>query len=252
VEVSQKEAGMGTAGVHGTGLIAVRVEAGIGTVEIRRPEKKNALSSAMGLDLLAAVRGLEADPGCKVIVLSGQGGDLSSGADLSEQHDPGAPRPSWAGAPHARLLAAIAAARIPVVAVIEGWALGIGLGLVGAAAYAVAGEGARFALPEVKSGYLPFGVIPHLTYRTRADIILRWSVTGSVVSAAEALDTGLVTHVAVPGAAADAAAELAAELASAPRELVEQGMRFLRLSRLSHGAATVAGWCDQQMDSVPA
>jgi enoyl-CoA hydratase/carnithine racemase len=243
---------MGTAGAHGAGLIAVHSAAGIGTVEIRRQEKKNALSSSMGLDLLAAVRGLEADPGCKVIVLSGQGGDLSSGADLSETHDPAAPRPSWAGAPHARMLRAIAAARIPVVAVIDGWAIGIGLGIVGAATYAVAGERSRFALPEVKSGYLPFGVMPHLTYRTRAEIILRWSVSGAVVSAAEALDTGLVTHLAVAGAAADAAAELAAELSSAPRELVEQGMRFLRMSRLSRGTATVAGWCDQQMDSLPA
>jgi enoyl-CoA hydratase/carnithine racemase len=239
-------------GAHGTDLIAVRAAAGIGSIEICRPEKKNALSSSMGLDLLAAVRGLEADPGCRVIVLSGQGGDLSSGADLSEPRDPAAARQSWANAPHARLLRAIAAARIPVVAAMDGWAIGIGLGIVGAATYAVAGAGARFALPEVKSGYLPFGVIPHLTYRTSAETIVRWSVSGAVVTAAEAHDAGLVTHVAGAGEAQTAAAELAAGLSSAPRDLIEQGMRFLHMSRLSRGAATVVSWCDQQMDSLPA
>jgi enoyl-CoA hydratase/carnithine racemase len=206
----------------------------------------------MGLDLLAAVRVLEADPGCKAIVLSGQGGDLSSGADLGESRDRAAARQAWANTPHAQMLRAIATARIPVVVVIDGWAIGIGLGIVGAATYAVAGEGARFALPEVKSGYLPFGVVPHLAYRTDAETILRWAVSGAVITAAEALGTGLVTHTAKAGEALPAAAELAAGLSSASRELIEQGMRFLHMSRLSRGAATMVSWADQQMDSLPA
>jgi enoyl-CoA hydratase/carnithine racemase len=241
-------------------LIAVSAAAGIGSIEIRRPEKKNALSSAMGLDLLTALHGLAADPDCKAIVLSGQGGDLSSGADLSEPRDPAAARQSWADAPHARLLRAIAAPRIPVIVVIDGWAIGIGLGIVGAATYAVAGEAARFALPEVKSGYLPFGVMPHLTYRTPAETILHWAVSGAVITAAEALGAGLATHVVPAGEALSAATELAAGLGAAPRELIEQGMRFLHeqgmrflhMSRLSRGAATMTSWSDQQMDSLPA
>lgn len=233
-----------------TSFVEVGVSGAIGHIEICRPEKKNALSSAMAADLLHALLRLEGDPDCRAVVLSGRGGDLSSGADLDEPRDPGAARRSWANAPAARLLRAIAAARLPVVTAIDGWAIGLGLGLVGAATHAVAGRGSRFALPEIKSGYLPYAVLPHLGYRTPAATILQWATSGAVFTVDEATPAGLVTHVAGSGQARALAHDLAASFASAPRAVVEQGMAFVRESRASAGAPTLVRWCERQMDAL--
>jgi enoyl-CoA hydratase/carnithine racemase len=231
-----------------TGFVHVGVSGAIGHIEICRPAKKNAMTSGMGEDLLRALRQLEGDAGCKAVVISGRGGDLSSGADLAEPRGPGANRRSWAGMPHARLLRAIGAARIPVITAIDGWAIGLGLGLVGAATYAVAGRGSRFSLPEIKSGYLPYAVLPHLVHRTPAETIVRWAVSGAVLTVDEASAAGLVTHVAEPGEALGFARDLATPFTQAPRALVEEGMAFLRESRAGGGA--LVRWCERQMDAL--
>lgn len=227
-------------------LIEVDRSGAIGRIEICRPEKKNALSSAMAEDLLRALLRLEADPDCRAVVLSGRGGDLSSGADLDEPRDPGRTTRSWANAPAARLLRGIAAARLPVVTVVDGWAIGLGLGLVGAATHAVAGRSSRFALPEIRSGYLPYAVLPHLGYRTPAETILQWAMSGAVFTVDEAAGAGLVTHVAEPGQARAFAHELAASYAAAPRSVVEEGMAFVQESRSVRGS--MVRWCERQMD----
>jgi enoyl-CoA hydratase/carnithine racemase len=231
-----------------TSFVEAGVSGAIGHLEICRPEKKNAMSSAMAEDLLRALLRLEDDAECRAIVLSGRGGDLSSGADLDEPRDPAAARRSWANAPAARLLRAIAAARLPVVAVVDGWAIGLGLGLVGAATHAVAGRASRLALPEIKSGYLPYAVLPHLGYRTPAETVLRWAVSGAVFTVDEAAAAGLVTHVAESGSALVLAHDLAASFAAAPRALVEEGMAFVRESRSVRGS--MVRWCERQMDVV--
>lgn len=227
-------------------LIEVDQTDAVGHIEICRPEKKNALSSAMAEDLLRALLRLEADPDCRAVVLSGRGGDLSSGADLDEPRDPGWAKRSWANAPAARLLRGIAAARLPVVTVVDGWAIGLGLGLVGAATHAVAGQGSRFALPEIRSGYLPYAVLPHLGYRTPAETILQWAMSAAVFTVDEAAGAGLVTHVAEPGQARVLAHEVAASYAAAPRSVVEEGMAFLQESRSVRGS--MVRWCERQMD----
>jgi enoyl-CoA hydratase/carnithine racemase len=227
-------------------LVEVGLSAGIGHVEICRPRKKNAMTSAMGEDLLRALRRLEGDAGCAAVVISGRGGDLSSGADLGEPRDPDLL--AWTDAPHARLLRAIRAARLPVIAVVDGWALGLGLGLVGAATYAVAGHGSRFSLPEIRAGYLPYAVLPHLVPRTPAETVLRWAVSGAVLTVDEALAAGLVTHAAEAGGALELARDLASAFTRVPRALVEEGMAFVRESRARGG--DVVGWCEEQMDVV--
>lgn len=233
-----------------TSFVEVGVSGAVGHIEICRPEKKNALSSATAEDLLRALLRLEGDPDCRAVVLSGRGGDLSSGADLDEPRDPAGLERSWAIAPAARLLRAVAAARLPVVTVVDGWAIGLGLGLVGAATHAVAGRGSRFALPEIKSGYLPYAVLAHLAYRTPVATILQWAMSGARFTVDEAAAAGLVTHVAESGQARALADDVAASLVAASRGLVQEGMAFVRESRAAAGGPTLVRWCERQMDTV--
>ncbi|WP_432828673.1 enoyl-CoA hydratase/isomerase family protein [Dactylosporangium sp. CA-092794] len=231
-----------------TGQVRVGLEAAVGHVEICRPEKKNAMTTAIGAQLWHAVDRLGADPGCHAIVLYGRGGDLSSGADLSERLDPVEASRPWASQPHAQLFRALSAAPVPVIAVIDGWAIGMGLALVGAATYAVAGVDSRFWLPEIRSQYLPHAVLPHLLHRVPAEVAVVWAVAGTVFTSAEAVAARLVTHTAEAGQALTAALEVAAPFVAAPRPQVEQAMGFLRASRDTRGTAQVTDWCDQQMD----
>lgn len=231
-----------------TSFVEVGRDGPVGHIEICRPEKKNALSSAMAEDLLRALLGLEADAECRAVVLSGRGGDLSAGADLDEPRDPGLAKRSWANAPAARLLRGLAAARLPVVTAVDGWAIGLGLGLVGAATVAVAGRDSRFALPEVRSGYLPYAVLPHLGYRTPAETLLRWAMSGAVFTVDDAVSAGLITHVAEAGQARAFAQDVAASLAAAPRSVLREGMAFVQESRSVHGS--MVRWCERQMDAL--
>lgn len=233
-----------------TGVVEVSLSGGVGHIEICRPAKKNAMTSAMGEDLLRALHHLEDDLGCNAVVISGRGGDLSSGADLDEPRDQARTEQAWANAPHARLFRAIAGARIPVIAAVDGWAIGLGLGLAGAATHVVAGHGSLFSLPEIKSGYLPYAVLPHLVYRVSPETILRWAMSGATLTVDEASAAGLVTHVAEAGQAVQAARDLAAPFLTAPRDLVEQGMAFVRECRSIAGAPTIVGWCERQMDAL--
>lgn len=197
---------------------------GVGRIELRRPYRRNAVDTAAARAISAGLRGLSGDPACRVILLAGQGGDLSSGADLK---DPVRATPSARGV----MLDDIAAAPLPVIAVVDGWAIGTGLGMVGAAAFAVASRTSRFRLPEVHQGFFPHQVVPHLTRRVAPAAVLRWALSGATVDAVDAAGTGLVTTVCDPGTAEATAHALATELAAGPRDVVTAGMRWYHETR---------------------
>jgi enoyl-CoA hydratase/carnithine racemase len=120
----------------------------------------------------------------------------------------------------------------PVIAAVEGFALGGGLELALCADIIVAGEGARLGLPEVKIGILPGGggtqKLARLVGRQRAMLLL---MTGRLFSAGEALSMGVVSEVAPTGEALARALDLAREIASLPpiaimqiKEIVNAGL----------------------------
>ncbi|WP_171064006.1 enoyl-CoA hydratase/isomerase family protein [Actinomadura soli] len=217
----------------------------VGVVEIRRPRRRNAIDAATALLLAEAVARFDADPGVTAIVLCGQGGDLSSGADVSEP----APDPAsvpWRQTPHARMLRVVRTTALPVVAAVEGWALGLGAGLAGASTYAVAGASARFGFPEAQFGYFPMGAAPNVVRRVRPDVVLRWALTARRFDAAEAAAHALVTDVVPAGQALAAARDLATELGSAPRHVVTAGMAWLR-QWADHAVRPLDDWSEEHM-----
>lgn len=188
-----------------TSLIRSAVAAAVATVTLDSPHNRNALSTPLVEELLAALEAATADDAVRLIVLSHTGPVFCSGADLKET---AAAAADPAGAvPVSRLgevLAAIWHCPKPVVARVGGAARAGGLGLIAAADIAVAAASATFAFSEVRIGVVPAvissTVLPRLTSRAAAELYL----TGERVDAARAAGAGLITAV-VPDEELDAA-----------------------------------------------
>ena len=197
---------------------------GVATVTLDRPRALNALDPATLRELARVVRALRRDATVRAVLVAGAGERaFSAGADVAAMAEmaPGDGR-TFSQLGH-DVLARLEALPVPVVAAVDGVALGGGLELALACDLIVASERARFGLPEIKLGLIPgFGGTQRLVRRigqARArDVIYR----GEMMTATEALHVGLVDRVVAPAELAPAAAALAAELASrAPLALAQ-------------------------------
>ncbi len=189
---------------------------GVALITIDRPEALNALSFAIVGAIAGALEALDADEGCRAVVLTGAGERaFAAGADIKElaaqtatglsRDDPFVP---WDR---------IRAIRLPVIAAVRGFALGGGCELAMACDMIVAGDDAMFGQPEIKLGVMPgAGGTQRLTRaigKARAmDLIL----TGRSIDAREAEAAGLVSRVVPAADTLSAALELAATIASMP------------------------------------
>jgi methylglutaconyl-CoA hydratase len=186
-----------------TSLIHTAVAGAVATLTLDSPHNRNALSTALIEELLAALASATADPAARVIVLSHTGPVFSSGADLKETAAAAAAGDIPAGR-LGEVLAAVWRCPKPVVARVGGAARAGGLGIIAAADIAVAAASATFAFSEVRIGVVPAvissTVLPRLTSRAAAELYL----TGDVFDAARAAQVGLLTA-AVPDAELDAA-----------------------------------------------
>lgn len=198
-----------------------RPVAHVALVRIDRPHKRNALSVALRRELLAQLQALDADPEVRVMVLAGSAKVFAAGADLNEIAEAGAIdmvlRDTYA------LWSALGRLLKPLVAAVRGTAFGGGFELALHADLIVAGEDARFGLPEVRLGLMPGGGgtqrLARLLGRQRA---LHYLLTGDAMTAAEAYTLGVVSQV-VPDARVEAAAvDLASRIAAMPPLAVRQ------------------------------
>lgn len=196
--------------------LLVERDGSVATVTINRPAVLNALNAATLRELDGVMQDLAGDDGVRVAVLTGAGARaFAAGADIAEL----AAMTPQAAASHAAfgqgVLDRIECLGKPVVAAVNGFALGGGCELAMACAIRIAADSARFGQPEVRLGLMPgFGGtqrLPRLVGRGRAlDLILR----GGTIDAAEALRIGLVTRVVPAAALGSEARALAAEIAS--------------------------------------
>ena len=191
--------------------------------------KLNVLGRRLISELRAAFEALAAEPDLRAVVLTGAGDRaFIGGADIGEMAGltPETERPFITG--FHELCAAIQALPVPVIARIQGYCLGAGLEVAAACDLRVAGERARFAMPEVRVGIpsvIEAALLPRLVGAGRAGKLV---LTGRNFEAAEALSIGLIERV-VPAVELDAAVEdwLAALLAAGPQALAAQ-KRLLR------------------------
>jgi methylglutaconyl-CoA hydratase len=181
---------------------------------MNRPEVHNAFDDALIADLTAAIDEVDADPAVRAVVLTGEGASFSAGADLNWMR--GMAKASEAdnradSERLARLMRRLQFLSKPTVARVNGAAFGGGVGLVACCDIAIAADGAKFALSEVKLGLVPAVISPYVIAAIGLRHARRLFITGEIIGAAAARDAGLV-HEVVPASELDGAVERALSL----------------------------------------
>ena len=185
-----------------------RPEQGVALLRLNRPAVLNALNMRLREALAEYVRRLDECADTRVIVLTGNGTAFAAGADLNELAEASALEIQQRGVErHWK----------PLIAAVEGHALGGGCELAMHCDLIVAGASARFAQPEIRVGVMPgAGGTQRLVRAVGKFQALRMLFTGCTVRAPEALAIGLVSEVAADGQALDRALELARQIAGLP------------------------------------
>jgi enoyl-CoA hydratase/carnithine racemase len=187
--------------------VTVTVTDGIADVRLNRPEKRNALDTAMFAGLITAGERLASEPGVRVVVLSGEGPDFCAGLDfgsfaamrdgerLSLLADVPPAGDSPAQATGQRAAFVWAELPVPVIAAVTGNALGGGLQIALEADIRIVAPDARLSVLEIKWGLIPdmtgSQLLPELVGR---DVAKELTFTGRVVSGTEAVALGLATR----------------------------------------------------------
>ena len=174
------------------------VDGAIARIRLNRPEKRNALNDELISGLKDAFKRARSDQSIRVIVLTGEGKDFCSGADLSALQKIAAASVSE-NAEDARalmeLFLLIREIPVPVVAAVRGRALAGGCGLASACDLVLAGVSARFGYPEVKIGFVPAMVLAILRRNVSEKLAFELLTRCEELNATKALELGLVNRV---------------------------------------------------------
>jgi enoyl-CoA hydratase/carnithine racemase len=204
---------------------------------LNRPEKKNPLSEEMLETLRGALQSANEDPDVGCFVITGNGDAFCSGGDLGRRTQEGDPTPLERKQRLQKVTHKVALAveqfEKPLIAAVNGAAVGAGMDLALSCDFRVAGASARFSEGYIRVGLIPGNggcwFLPRLVGTGRA-LELLW--TGDFVGAEEALQCGLVNHVYPDAELMDKTLELARRLAGAPpiqvrdiKKLVNEGLR---------------------------
>jgi methylglutaconyl-CoA hydratase len=208
---------------------------GVAVITLRRPAVHNAFDERLIAELGDAFARLAEDDRVRVVQLRAEGKSFSAGADLNwmRRMAGNSEAENLADAERlAALMAAIDRCRKPTIAVVQGAALGGGVGLVAACDMALAAETARFGLTEVRLGLIPAVVSPYVVNAIGVRAARRYMLTGERFDAATAHRLGLV-HEVVPADALDAAAETltATLLTCGPNAIAECKTLIARVAR---------------------
>lgn len=179
---------------------------------LNRPQARNALNTALLSDIAATLARLADDPACRAVLICGAGGNFAAGADIAEIETKSTAQ--GAADPRKAHWAAIRAFPKPLVAAVDGFALGGGLELALLADLMVLGETARLGLPETSLGLIPgAGGGQRLLARVGPARAARMLLMGEIIDAATAFGWGIASHL-TQGAAGTEAETLTARLAA--------------------------------------
>ncbi len=178
--------------------IALERSGAVATVTLNRPAVLNALNLQMLDELGATFADLDADDALRAVIVTGAGPKaFAAGADISELNALPSARAAEAQARRGQALTvAIERMRVPVIAAVNGFALGGGCEIAMACDIRIASENAKFGQPEVNLGILPgYGGTQRLTRLVGEGWAMYLCLTGEMIDAAEALRIGLVQKV---------------------------------------------------------
>jgi len=178
--------------------VLVQVAGGVLTATLNRPDKRNAIDTAMIDALLAVLERADLDAAVRVVSMRGAGRDFCAGMDLNEllasaDHSPEQNR--QAALHFAEIFVRMRRLPKPVVALVRGRALAGGCGLATACDLILAAESAQFGYPEVQRGFVPAIVMTMLRRAVGEKIAFDLAATGRVLDGSEAAAVGLVSRV---------------------------------------------------------
>jgi enoyl-CoA hydratase len=202
------------------------VEKGIATLTFNRPKSLNALNGELLEELSRALDSVAEDDSIRVLIVTGSGEKaFVAGADINELAQCNALQGKWFAAKGQQAIHKLQSLDIPVIAAVNGYALGGGSEIALACDFIYASENAMFGLPEITLGLIPgFGGtqrLPRLIGTNRAKEMI---FTGKMVPAAEAKEIGLVNQVTAP-------ADLMAEATKTAAAIAAKGKVSLRAAK---------------------
>ncbi|MFJ4873307.1 enoyl-CoA hydratase/isomerase family protein [Streptomyces sp. NPDC088757] len=164
---------------------------GVLRAQLDRPERRNAVTPELLDTLLAAVDSAEADPDCRVLVLSARGDDFCAGTDLSRGVPAEVPDAGTEELPYWRLLDRLTRTPVVTVALVDGRATAGGVGLAAACDLVIAGPRAGFRLTEALVGLVPAMALPFVARRTGEQRAFSATLLAEDLDAAAAVGAGL-------------------------------------------------------------
>ncbi|MCJ8309655.1 MAG: enoyl-CoA hydratase/isomerase family protein [Rhizobiaceae bacterium] len=201
-------------------------------LRLNRPDKLNALDAEMVDELAYKCREIEAHPDVRVLILSGEGKAFCAGGDIEAwaSESPEKFGRHWVRDGHAAF-DALARLRQPVIAVLDGHALGGGLEVAACADLRIAEKHIKLGQPETGLGIIPgWSGTQRAVRRFGAQMVRRMALFGEVFTAEEALAHGLVDQVVESGTAMQAAEDMA-------QAVLQRGARATELTKMMIGAA---------------
>jgi len=187
----------------------------VATITVSRPEKLNAFDIDMLKELSVACDAVEANAEARVAILTGAGKAFSAGGDIKAwaAMTPNEFGHAWVRFGH-RVFERLATLRVPLIAALNGHALGGGLELAAAADIRIAETQIKLGLPETGLGMVPgWSGTQRLVRRFGAQVVRRMTLGGEIFSASEGLGLGLVDHVVETGTAVSTAQAYAERIA---------------------------------------
>jgi len=197
-------------------------------VVLNRPERRNAITVAMYSALAEAIESAASDESVRLITIRGEGPDFTAGNDLNDFLS-ALPRdsddiPVW------RFLRGLARNQVPILAAVQGNAVGIGTTMLLHCDIVIAEESARFSLPFVDLGLVPEAasslLLPRMAGRRLA---ARYLLLGEPFGAEQAAQIGIVSHIVPQGSGVEALGRIREALLSKPSEALRLTQRLLRL-----------------------
>lgn len=209
-----------------TDLVTVEDRDGIRTVTMNRPDKKNALTVDMYATIADALEGAEEDNTVRAVLIRGTDGVFTAGNDLKDfLNNP----PGDANSPVSRVLAALAKSTVPLVAAVDGPAIGIGTTMLLHCDFVYAGENAKFMMPFVNLALVPEAAssltLQRLAgYQKAAELLM----LGEPFDADTAVEIGLALKKVPSDSVQALAEETAAKLASKPPQTMRTIKALMR------------------------
>ena len=198
---------------------------GVLTLTINRPERRNALDIATYLLLARHVSQASDDKEIRAIILTGANNYFTAGNDLKDFQTPREPGDS-AGL---KFLRSLVDCDLPIIAAVEGSAIGIGVTLLQHCDFVYVADNANFRIPFVPLGLCPEGassmLMSQIVGPRRAT---EWLLRGRAFTGVEACEAGFATGTTLPGQALTQAQAVACELAALPPEALQLSKRMMK------------------------